>query len=126
MVSYRDPNLKNTLEIYRGLPAYLREFQAGEREMTKYIIGTISELDTPMNASAKGALALSAWFSGVSEADFQREREEILDADDAAIRQLADLAEAVVEQNNLCVIGSEAAIDKDASVFKTTESLILA
>ena len=41
-VSYRDPHLKRTLDVYEGIPAYVRDFQADEREMTKYIIGTIS------------------------------------------------------------------------------------
>ena len=46
-VSYRDPHLKRTLDVYEGIPAYVRDFQADEREMTKYIIGTISGKDVP-------------------------------------------------------------------------------
>ena len=53
-VSYRDPNLSKTNEVYDGIPAYLEQFTADEHEMTKYIIGTISEMDTPMNPFAKG------------------------------------------------------------------------
>ena len=74
LASYRDPHLERTLEVYRGLPEYLRNFQADEREMTKYIIGTVSELDTPMNAAAKGALCLNAWYTNYTEEDFQKER----------------------------------------------------
>ena len=44
LVSYRDPHLKNTLEVFEKTPEYLRAFTADEREMTKYIIGTISDL----------------------------------------------------------------------------------
>lgn len=123
LVSYRDPHLKRTLEVYRGLPEYLREFQAEEREMTKYIIGTVSELDTPMNAAAKGALCLNAWYTGYTEEDFQREREEILDAGPEEIRRLAGIAEAILDQNNLCVIGSKAAIEKHEDLFGTVENL---
>ena len=126
LVSYRDPHLRDTLEVYRGLPEYLRNFQADEREMTKYIIGTVSELDVPLNASAKGALALTAYFAGLTVEEFQKEREEILDADAASIRGLAELAEAVLAENNLCVVGSEAAIEKDRDVFRTAEALIRA
>lgn len=124
LVSYRDPHLKRTLEVYEGLPEYLRQFHADEREMTKYIIGTVSELDVPLNASAKGAVALNAWFSGLTEEDFQREREQILDADEKEIRQLADLTEAVLKQHNICVVGSEKSVEDAADVFKSTESLI--
>ena len=126
LVSYRDPHLKRTLEVYEGLPEYLRQFHADEREMTKYIIGTVSELDVPLNASAKGAVALNAWFSGLTEEDFQREREQILDADEEDIRKLADLTEAVLKQHNICVVGSEKSVEDAADVFKSTESLIRA
>ena len=78
--SYRDPNVGRTLEVYRGIGDYVRNFEADERQMTKYIIGTISELDVPMNPSAKGQTSESAWFNGITEADFQQERDQILDA----------------------------------------------
>ena len=126
LVSYRDPHLKRTLEVYEKLPEYLRHFHADEREMTKYIIGTVSELDVPLNASAKGAAALNAWFTGMTEEDFQRERDQILDAEEEDIRKLADLAEAVLKQHNICVVGSEKAVEDAADVFKITETLIRA
>ena len=126
LVSYRDPHLKRTLDVYRGLPDYLRGFQADEREMTKYIIGTVSELDTPMNAAARGALCLSAYYTGTTEADFQREREEILDAHPEDIRNLAGITEAILQQGNLCVIGSQAALEEHRELFGTVENLILA
>ena len=47
-VSYRDPHLKNTLEIYKGVTEYLRNFDVSDRDMTKFIIGTISNMDQPM------------------------------------------------------------------------------
>lgn len=123
LVSYRDPHLKQTLEVFENTPEYLRNFQADEREMTKYIIGTISELDVPMNPCAQGELALTAWLSGINEEDFQRERDEILEADQEAIRKLADLIQAVLEQENICVVGSESALEKNREILKTVEPL---
>ncbi|MCR4652639.1 MAG: insulinase family protein [Eubacterium sp.] len=122
--SYRDPHLKRTLEIYRKLPEYLREFDADEREMTKYIIGTISDLDTPMNASTKGSVSFNCWSSGKTCEDFQKEREQILDAQPADIRALADPAEAVIKVNNLCVIGSETMLEKDGDELKSIQPLL--
>ncbi len=123
LVSYRDPHLKRTLDIYQGLPQYLRDFQADEETMTKYIIGAVSDLDTPMNASAQGDFALAAWFAGLTEQDFQKEREELLDATDEDIRKLAEAAEAIVNSGNLCVIGSESVLTRDADAMQTTEPL---
>lgn len=123
LVSYRDPHLARTLRIYRELPDYLRKFDADERAMTKYIIGTISDLDTPLTASGEGSLALTCWFAGLTEDDYQKEREEILDAQPEDIRNLADPVAAVISENNICVIGSETAIEKDGGEFRTVESL---
>lgn len=63
-VSYRDPNMKETNDIYEGIPEYLENFNADERDMTKYVIGTISELDTPLTPSQKGA---RAWPPGIPD-----------------------------------------------------------
>lgn len=118
LVSYRDPNLAKTLQTYEGCAEYLKNFTCSDRDMTKYIIGTISELDTPLNPSAKGNLSLNCYFSGMTESDFQKERDEILDASCEDIRALAPLVEAVVAQHNICVIGSAAGIEKDKELFK--------
>ena len=121
--SYRDPNVGRTLEVYRGIGDYVRNFEADERQMTKYIIGTISELDVPLNPSAKGQTSESAWFNGITEADFQQERDQILDATLDDIHALADLVDAALKQNNICVVGSEAAIQKEKELFKNVENL---
>ena len=124
LVSYRDPHLKRTLDIFRGLPQYLRDFEADEAAMTKYIIGAVSDLDTPMNAAAQGDLSMTCWFAGLTEQDFQKEREEILDASAEDIRALAGAAEAIIDSDNLCVIGSEAVLERDQDALCTVEALI--
>lgn len=122
-VSYRDPNLKKTLETYAAIPDYIREFAADEQAMTKYIIGTISGMDTPLTPSAQGALALSAYMNHISEADMQLERDQILDATDEDIRKLADLVAGVLKQGNICVVGSESAIEENREYFKNISEL---
>ena len=124
LASYRDPHLKNTLDVFEGTPDYLRNFDADEREMTKYIIGTISEMDVPMNPSAQGALALNAWFADMGREELQKERDEILSAQPEDIRKLADLVQAILEQKNICVVGSESAIDKNKGILKYVEPLV--
>ncbi len=124
-VSYRDPHLKNTLQVYQGIPDYLRNFQADEREMTKYIIGTISVLDVPRTPKMAGSLSTSAWFSGITLEDLQKEREQILDAQPEDIRKLADLIEAVLANANLCVIGGQEAVQSHEELFGEIKNLIL-
>lgn len=121
--SYRDPNLRKTNEIYENTPEYLRNFTADEREMTKYIIGTVSELDTPMNPYAKGMRSLTAYLIGLSYEAVQKERDEVLSATDKEIRALADLIEVALKQENLCVIGNEDVVEKEKDMFLQIENL---
>ena len=117
-VSYRDPKLAKTNEVYDGIPGYLEQFEADEREMTKYIIGTISELDTPLTPSMKGSRSLNAYFCEITEEEVQKERDEILNATCEQIRALASQIRAVLAQQNLCVIGNEQKIRESKELFE--------
>lgn len=123
LVSYRDPNVKETNETYNHIPEYLKNFDVSERDMTKYIIGTISELDTPLTPSIKGARGLSAWISGVTREMLQKEREEILSADPEDIRRLAPLIQELLAEGALCVIGNEEQVKAQAGMFGRVENL---
>uniref|UniRef100_UPI004056A0CF insulinase family protein n=1 Tax=Agathobacter sp. TaxID=2021311 RepID=UPI004056A0CF len=122
-VSYRDPNLGKTNEVYEKIPEYLRNFHAGERDMTKYIIGTFGSLDTPLYPEAKGSRSMTAYLEDIALEDVQRERDEILAAQAEDIQALADLIEAVLEEGNFCVIGNENAIRKEEQLFMNIRSL---
>lgn len=123
-VSYRDPNLSDTLDVYDRIPEYIKNFSPDERDMTKYIIGTFSALDTPMNPEAKGSRSLSAYLEGITYEQIQKERNEILNAQPEDIRRLADLVEAVLKKDSICVIGNENMIKESAGLFENVEKLI--
>lgn len=123
-VSYRDPNLSDTLDVYDRIPEYIKSFSPDERDMTKYIIGTFSVLDTPMNPEAKGSRSLSAYLEGITYEQIQKERNEILNAQPEDIRRLADLVEAVLKKDSICVIGNENMIKESAELFENVEKLI--
>lgn len=123
-VSYRDPNLSDTLDVYDRIPEYIKSFSPDERDMTKYIIGTFSALDTPMNPEAKGSRSLSAYLEGITYEQIQKERNEILNAQPEDIRRLADLVEAVLKKDSICVIGNDNMIKESAGLFENVEKLI--
>ncbi len=122
-VSYRDPNLEKTNEVYEHIPDYLEHFQADERDMTKYIIGTISDIDAPMNPCAKGVRSMNALLCGVTMEDVQRERDEILNATEQDIRGLKAMIASVLKENNLCVIGNEEALENQKQMFAELKNL---
>ena len=122
-VSYRDPNLAETDQVYEGIVDYLENFSVDERDMTKYVIGTISGLDTPLNPSDKGARALSAYLSHVSNEMLQKERDQVLDAQAEDIRKLAGIVSAVLKTGSFCTIGNEEKIESCKELFGEIKNL---
>lgn len=123
LASYRDPNLRKTNEVYDGTAEYLRDFNADERDMTKYIIGTISDMDTPLNPMAKGARSLSAYLSNTDNKQLQKERDDILTATCEDIRALEPIVASVLGENYICVIGNEDKIEEDRDLFNNIVNL---
>lgn len=123
LTSYRDPNLAATLDIYNQAWKYVENFDADERDMTKFIIGAIGNLDAPVEPSAKGMQMFRAWLMGVTTEMVQKDRDELLSADVAAIRALAPLIKASFEDNILCVIGNENRLDEEKDRFKELKSI---
>ena len=123
LVSYRDPNLEKTNEIFEKSVDYTESFDVSERDMTKYIIGTVSSMDTPLTPSAKGARSMSAWMTGLTPEDVQKERDEVLSCGCEEIRALAPYLKAVLEQDCICVIGNEKKLEEQKELFDRVESL---
>ena len=124
LVSYRDPHLKRTLDVYKGIPDYIRNFQADEREMTKYIIGTISGKDVPRTPQMKGSVSKTAYLCGVTEEMLQKERDQILNASAEDIHALAEIIEAVLAADQICVVGSESKVAEASDVLMEVKPLI--
>nr|WP_317283318.1 insulinase family protein [uncultured Sellimonas sp.] len=123
-VSYRDPHLKNTLDIYKGVPDYLRNFTVSDRDMTKFIIGTISNMDQPMTPATKGDRSMNLYMNHVTEEMIKKERYQVLHATQQDIRNLADIVEAVIGQKQICVIGNEEKIEQEKEVFMEVKALM--
>ena len=121
-VSYRDPNLKRTLDVYDGVVDYLNNFTVSERDMTKYIIGTMSGIDQPMTPASKGERSMNLYMNKVSAEMIREERNQILDAGQDDIRALYKVAEAVLRADQMCVIGGEDKIEEEKELFKTLTS----
>lgn len=115
--SYRDPNLMETIAVYDHTPDYLRNFAVSEREMTKYIIGTMSSLDTPLTPQMKGEVAAECYIRQITQDSIQKERDQVLTTRQGNIVALADLIEACMKDNFLCVLGGEQKITENKMAF---------
>ena len=121
--SYRDPNLRRTLEVFEGASSYLKDFKAGERDMTKYIIGTVSDLDFPLSPSAKGSRSREAFLCKDTFENVQRERDEILGCTGSDISALYKYIEAGRQDECICVLGGEEEIEKEKDLFTSIQPL---
>lgn len=121
--SYRDPNLAETIEVYDQTPAYLREFAVSEREMVKYVIGTMSSIDTPLTPQMKGEVAAECYIRHITQEDIQKERDQVLATKQKDIAALADLIEACMKENYLCVLGGEQKIEENKTLFNELKNV---
>ena len=124
MATYRDPNLKASLDVFDQAVEYVRHFKADARTMDKYVIGAISEMDVPMTPNTLGLVSMSAWLGGITQEQLQKERDEVLNATDQDIRALTGIVRSAMSQNQICVVGSETAIRAAEDVFTTVENLM--
>ncbi len=122
-VSYRDPNLENTIEVFEQAAEYIENFKADERTMTQFVIGAVSDMDVPMTPATKGTFSLGAYLTGLSYEDMQKERDELLSAQPEDIRALAAYIRAFMEDDCLCVIGNEEKIKESRELFEHIEPL---
>ncbi len=122
-VSFRDPGLTGTLQVYKEAAGYLRDYHAEERELLKAVIGTISGLDTPKPPSAKGRRSMAVYLSQIPEEALQQERDQILTCTEEDIRAVAEVAEAAADQGYICVIGNEQHLRENKDLFGTLVTL---
>ena len=122
-VSYRDPNLSATYEVYKKAADYLANYEADEREVTKTIIGTISGLDTPLTPAMDGKRSMNIYLTKTPLEVLQKERDQILACTKEDIRKTADAVRKVADAENICVIGNEQHIKDEADLFEVIKPL---
>ncbi|MCD8379325.1 MAG: insulinase family protein [Lachnospiraceae bacterium] len=123
-VSYRDPHLKRTVEVYENASEAIANLEIDERTMTKYIIGAISELDTPLTPQGLGNMSLSAYMNGKSYEKMQKERDELLSCTPDVLRSLSAYVAAFMEDGALCVVGNAEKIQQNKEIFGRVEQYL--
>jgi presequence protease len=108
-LSYRDPNLVKTIDVYDGAAKALRA-GIGEEDLVRSVIGVVGDLDRPEFADAKGYSAMWRLLNGTTDALRQQRRDEILSTSPADVAALADALEAIASSGHIVVLGGEPAI----------------
>ncbi|XP_006346464.1 presequence protease 1, chloroplastic/mitochondrial-like [Solanum tuberosum] len=105
-LSYRDPNLLKTLDVYDGTSSFLKELEMDDDALTKAIIGTIGDVDSYQLPDAKGYSSLLRYLLGVTDEERQRRREEILSTSLEDFRKFGDVMEAVKDKGVVVAVAS--------------------
>ena len=116
--SYRDPNVAQTLDTYKATADYLRQFEADEVSMAGYIIGVISGSDKPLRPKRKAKVGDLRYLSHTDKAYRQALRDDILSAKAEDMVALAEVFEALVGTESVCVVAGQDKIRKDAFLFE--------
>lgn len=122
-VSYRDPNLEKTVEVYRQAADYVKNYEADERTVTQFIIGAVSELDVPMTPQTKGSYSLGGYMTKLPMERVQKERDELLATTADTLKGLYRYIEAFMSEEYLCVVGNGDKIKENKDMFKKVEQL---
>lgn len=123
-MSYRDPNLKETLDNYNSSCEYLDKLELTEKDITRYIIGTISGMDAPLTVSQKGNTAVSNYFNKVTREQVSKTRSAVLNTSLSDIKSFSSMLKTVLEQNAYCVYGNDEKINSNKDLFGTTLKII--
>ncbi len=123
IVSYRDPNLEKTLEVYKQIPKYLEQISLTERELLQYLIGTISNLDFPFTSLTEGKTAQIYYLMGITPEELQKARDELFETTEETIRGFSGLIKACLDQEMYCVFSSAQNVEKAKELFKEVTAI---
>ena len=111
-VSYRDPNISETIDVYDRAARFLREIKLPDTELTKGIIGAIGDMDTYLLPDSQGYASMIRHLTGDTVDVRQQMREEILTTESSHFREFGNLIERVKEEGIVKILGSQAAIEE--------------
>ncbi|OON96403.1 MAG: peptidase M16 [Candidatus Epulonipiscium fishelsonii] len=117
-VSYRDPNIAKTLDIYKKVVNYIKNINLNERQIVQYLIGTISTLDFPYTPSTEGDIAQLYYLSSTKKEELATVRKELFNTTNETLRSFAPILQAILEQNQYCVFGNKTSIEQNKHLFE--------
>lgn len=104
-VSYRDPNLADTLTAFDATADFLSGREIDAEELQKSVVGAIGEIDTYRLPDAKGYASMLRHLCGLDEDYLQQVREQVMACTPADFTAFADAARSVASGGDVVVLG---------------------
>ena len=123
LVSYRDPNLARTYKIYEGIPEFLATYNGSREEISKQIIGSIANIDSPLAPRAKLDVAATFDSANITPERRLKTRTELLNTTVEDIRNYADKFKVALANGIKVTTGSNSKIEEDKQFFDKIENI---
>lgn len=123
LTTYRDPSPSRSLTSFDKTGEALRAFCKGDNDIEKYIISTIAAAEPLLTPKTEGDRAVDMYFSGITDDDLQRERNEILGASPEKLEEFSRVLDEVCKNSGICVIGGKHTLDACGDLLDSVEAL---
>ncbi len=123
MTSFRDPKCAVTSQVFLDAADVVEKLELSDRDLTKYILGAINELDAPLTPAKKGSVSLTAYLTGITVEDMQKTRDQVLATTLDDLRALAVYLRKAMERDCICAVGNATQIEADKDIFKTVTEM---
>ena len=123
LYTYRDPHLTESYETFAKAPGVLAGREYTEKDLTEFIVGAVSEMDSPKKPNAEAKELDSRYFCGITDAMLAADRKAMCGVTAETIRaQAADLADRMANATRVA-FGSKDAVEAGKQLFDRIETL---
>ena len=124
MSSYRDPNVKRTIEAFRNTSRWLEELELGEQELLNYKIGAVAGYDRTPKTYVQ-AKRMDSWYLRQEEPQVRAKvREGLLKASEEDLKNRRQAMESFAKEGIVCVLGNRSRIEEAADQFDNVTVLM--
>ncbi len=117
LVSYRDPNLSETLRIYDEISDFLAQLDLPPEELKKLIIGCVGKMDPPLTPDRKGSSSMIDYLTGRTHEMKLQIRRELLATQLDDLKKYSEMFQKIRDEGNVCVLGNESKLKKEKKAF---------
>ncbi len=123
LTSYRDPNIKNTLDVFDNLSNYIDSLNLTEEEILGFKISTLSKMNLILHKKDLAAIMQRRYFSNTTYEYLKNLAKEIVDTTLSDLKKYSKVIDNAFKDGSVCVIGVDNLIEKEKDLFTDIKNL---
>lgn len=121
--SYRDPHVRQTVDVYDGMANFLETLSIDERTLTDMIIGVMNVFDPHLDPASYGVLDFKRYLNGTKTREIEKQKAEAMATTVDDLRGFSTLIRDILGQNELVAMGDGDRLRAEEDLFDTFISL---